>query len=56
MAEAMIDALIGIGIGIVIAFAVFALFYPYYSIVKIHKSIDRLTDEVVKWRKEKDDD
>lgn len=42
---------IGASVGLIaIMYVVFA---PWLSIIDIHKSIDRLTDEIRKWREEK---
>lgn len=38
----------------VILFAIiYVVFAPWLSIIEIHKSIDRLTDELRKWREER---
>ena len=32
---------------------IYVVFVPWLSIIDIHKSIDRLTDEIKKWREER---
>jgi len=41
---------------ILLCFVVYIILAPWLSIMDIHKSIDRLTDEIRKWREEKSHD
>ena len=38
---------------VIICVILYVIFVPWLSIIDIHKSIDRLTDEIRKWREEK---
>lgn len=40
-----------IGLGLCVAVILISILYPYYTIPDIHKSIDKLTEEVEKLRK-----
>ena len=42
-----------IGVSVVICVVMYVVFAPWLSIIDIHKSIDRLTDEIRKWREER---
>lgn len=42
-----------IGASVVLIAIMYVVFAPWLSIIDIHKSIDRLTDEIRKWREEK---
>lgn len=42
-----------IGVSVAISIIMYVVFAPWLSIIDIHKSIDRLTDEIRKWREEK---
>lgn len=37
---------------VVLCVILYVVFAPWLSIIDIHKSIDRLTDELRKWREE----
>jgi len=39
-----------IGASAVLIIGLYVVFAPWLSIIEIHKSIDRLTDEIRKWR------
>ena len=41
-----------IGYTIVLIVIMYVVLAPWLSIIDIHKSIDRLTDEIRKWREE----
>ena len=41
-----------LGISVLLCFAVYIVIAPWLSIMDIHKSIDRLTDEIRRWREE----
>lgn len=43
-----------LGIAVLSCIAVYIVIAPWLSIMDIHKSIDNLTDEIRKWRKESD--
>ena len=38
---------------VILCVSLYVVFAPWLSIIEIHKSIDRLTDEIIKWREEK---
>ena len=40
-------------VSVVIIAIMYVVFAPWLSIIDIHKSIDRLTDEIRKWREER---
>ena len=40
-------------VSVVLCVFVYVVFVPWLSIIDIHKSIDRLTDEIRKWREER---
>lgn len=42
-----------IGVSVALSVFLYVVFAPWLSIIDIHKSIDRLTDEIRKWREEK---
>ena len=42
-----------IGYTVLLIVIMYVVFVPWLSIIDIHKSIDRLTDEIRKWREEK---
>ena len=42
-----------IGVTVVLIAILYVVFAPWLSIIDIHKSIDRLTDEIRKWREER---
>lgn len=42
-----------IGVSVVLIAILYLVFAPWLSIIDIHKSIDRLTDEIRKWREER---
>lgn len=42
-----------IGSTVVLLVIMYVVFAPWLSIIDIHKSIDRLTDELRKWREER---
>lgn len=42
-----------IGWTIVLIVIMYVVLAPWLSIIDIHKSIDRLTDEIRKWREER---
>ena len=42
-----------IGVSVVLIAIMYVVFAPWLSIIDIHKSIDRLTDEIRKWREER---
>jgi len=42
-----------IGVSVALIVIVYVVFAPWLSIIDIHKSIDRLTDEIRKWREER---
>lgn len=44
-----------IGIIVWLCLIVYVVIAPWLSIMDIHKSIDRLTDEIRKWREETED-
>ncbi len=44
-----------IGVTVVLLVIFYVVFVPWLSIIDIHKSIDRLTDEIRKWREQKGD-
>ena len=43
-----------IGSTVIVVAILYVVFAPWLSIIDIHKSIDRLTNEIRKWREEKD--
>ena len=38
---------------VIVVAIMYVVFAPWLSIIEIHKSIDRLTDEIRKWREER---
>lgn len=38
---------------VILCTIMYVIFAPWLSIIDIHKSIDRLTDEIRKWREDK---
>lgn len=42
-----------IGATVILLVSLYVIFAPWLSIIEIHKSIDRLTNELRKWREEK---
>lgn len=42
-----------IGATVLLIVIMYVIFAPWLSIIDIHKSIDRLTDEIRKWREER---
>lgn len=44
-----------IGVSVLLCLIVYVVIAPWLSIMDIHKSIDNLTDELRKWRKERSD-
>lgn len=42
-----------IGATVILFTIIYVVFAPWLSIIEIHKSIDRLTDELRKWREER---
>lgn len=44
-----------IGIIVWLLIILYVVLAPWLSIIDIHRSIDRLTDEIRKWREEKKD-
>lgn len=40
---------------VILCIILYVVFAPWLSIIDIHKSIDRLTDEIRKWREQKGD-
>ena len=42
-----------IGATVLLTVILYVFLAPWLSIIDIHKSIDRLTDEIRKWREEK---
>lgn len=42
-----------IGYTVVLIVIMYVVLAPWLSIIEIHKSIDRLTDEIRKWREER---
>ena len=42
-----------IGGTVILVAIIYVVFAPWLSIIDIHKSIDRLTDEIRKWREER---
>lgn len=42
-----------IGTTVILLVIMYVVLAPWLSIIDIHKSIDRLTDEIRKWREEK---
>ena len=42
-----------IGVTVLLIVIMYVLLAPWLSIIDIHKSIDRLTDEIRKWREER---
>lgn len=41
-----------LAISVLLCFVVYIVIAPWLSIMDIHKSIDRLTDEIRRWREE----
>jgi hypothetical protein len=44
-----------IGIIVLLLIVVYVIIAPWLSIMDIHKSIDRLTEEIRKWREQEDE-
>lgn len=44
-----------IGYTVVLIVIMYVVLAPWLSIIEIHKSIDRLTDEIRKWREERNE-
>lgn len=42
-----------IGVTVILCIILYVVFAPWLSIIEIPKSIDRLTDEIRKWREER---
>lgn len=42
-----------IAVTVILIVIMYVILAPWLSIIDIHKSIDRLTDEIRKWREEK---
>lgn len=42
-----------IGAAVILFVIIYLVFAPWLSIIEIHKSIDRLTNELRKWREER---
>lgn len=45
-----------VGIAILSVIVMYVIIAPWLSIIDIHRSIDRLTDEIRKWREETEDE
>lgn len=40
-------------VAVILSAIIYVVIAPWLSIIDIHKSIDRLTDEIRKWREER---